>query len=197
MIGRRVQGVSKAANANRNNDEEENPLSGFTAAPSCPLLPAQAQQPTKVPRIGYLSAPPFRFHGRLEAFRQGLRELGYVEGKNIVIEWRHAEGKLDRLPALAAELVRLKVDVIVTAGPQQPVPPRKRLYDSHCHGAGYRSCWKWIRRQPGATWRKHHGIVTLAPELSGKQLEVLKETVPRLSRVAVFGLQPTRATHKS
>ncbi len=64
---------------------------------------------------------------RIEAFRQGLRELGYVEGKNIVIEWRSAEEKLDRLPALAAELVRLKVDVIVTAVRPQPVPPREQL----------------------------------------------------------------------
>src|SRR5262245_36712165 len=73
-------------------------------------------QPTKIPRIGYLmgrSPDPVRS----EALRQGLRELGYVEGKSIVIEWRSAEGKLDRLPALAAELVGLKVDVIVTAGP--------------------------------------------------------------------------------
>ena len=82
-------------------------------------LPLEAQQPTKVPRIGYLIASsPSAIAARTEAFRQGLRELGYVEGKNIVIEWRYAEGKLDRLPALAAELVRLKVDVIVTAGPQ-------------------------------------------------------------------------------
>ena len=80
---------------------------------------AEAQQPTKVPRIGYLSANSLSANvGRIEAFRQGLRELGYVEGKNIVIEWRYAEGKFDRLPALAAELVRLKVDIIVTAGPQ-------------------------------------------------------------------------------
>src|SRR6266498_4138360 len=79
---------------------------------------AQAQQPTKVPRIGYLSATsPSANVGRIEAFRQGLRDLGYVEGKNIVIEWRYAEGKLDRLPALAAELVRLKIDIIVTGAP--------------------------------------------------------------------------------
>ena len=79
---------------------------------------AQAQQPTKIPRIGFLGATsPSDISARIEAFRQGLRELGYVEGKNIVIEYRSAEGKLDRLPALAAELVRLKVDVIVTAGP--------------------------------------------------------------------------------
>jgi len=73
---------------------------------------AQAQQPTKIPRIGYLGATL----ARIGAFRQGLRELGYVEGKNIVIEWRDSEGRGDRVPALAAELVRLKVDVIVTSG---------------------------------------------------------------------------------
>ena len=91
-------------------------------------LPAEAQQPTKVPRIGYLSGNSASSESaRIEAFRQGLRELGYVEGKNIVIEYRYADGKLDRVPALAAELVHLKVDVIVTGGPGQPVPPRKRL----------------------------------------------------------------------
>ena len=79
---------------------------------------AQAQQPGKVPRIGYLTASSLSVNSaRIEAFRQGLRELGYIEGKNIVIEWRSSEGKADRLPALAAELVRLKVDIIVTSGP--------------------------------------------------------------------------------
>ena len=80
---------------------------------------AQAQQPVKVPRIGFLATvSPSTISDRVEAFRQGLRELGYVEGKNIVIEWRYEEGKADRLPPpdLAAELVRLKVEVIVTAG---------------------------------------------------------------------------------
>ena len=78
---------------------------------------AQAQQPTKLPRIGYLSGnSPSSESARTKAFQQGLRELGYVEGKNIVIEYRYAEGKLDHLPVLAAELVRLKVDVIVTGG---------------------------------------------------------------------------------
>ena len=78
----------------------------------------EAQQPTKIPRIGFLGGASASANaGRIEAFRQGLRELGYVEGKNIVIEYRWAEGKLDRLPALAAELVRLKVDIIVSAGP--------------------------------------------------------------------------------
>ena len=82
------------------------------------VLFAHAQQPTKVPRIGYLAATSLSTNpARIEAFRQGLRELGYVEGKNIVIEWRFAEGKADRLAGFAAELVRLKVDVIVSGGP--------------------------------------------------------------------------------
>jgi len=81
-------------------------------------LHAQAQ-PTKVPRIGFLGAASLSsIEARLEAFRQGLRELGYLEGQNIVIEYRYAEGKFDRLPALAAELVRLKVDIIVSTGPR-------------------------------------------------------------------------------
>src|SRR3989337_183149 len=81
------------------------------------VSPAGAQQPTKIPRIGWLDGPSLAANSaRIEAFRQGLRELGYVEGKTIVIEWRSADGKLDRLPALAAELVRLKVDIIVSAG---------------------------------------------------------------------------------
>jgi putative tryptophan/tyrosine transport system substrate-binding protein len=79
---------------------------------------ADAQQAKKVPRIGFLiGTSPSTISDRIEAFRQGLRELGYVEGKNIVIEYRYSEGKLDRLRELAAELVRLDVDVIVTSGP--------------------------------------------------------------------------------
>ena len=92
---------------------------------------AKAQQPTKMPRIGYLSInSPSTNPARTEAFRQGLRQLGYVEGKNIVIEWRYAEGKPDRLSALAAELVRLKVDVIVTGGPVPTRAARKQLLRS-------------------------------------------------------------------
>src|SRR5215475_4614706 len=80
-------------------------------------VPAEAQQAKKVPRIGYLTGTSFSaVSTRTEAFRQGLRELGYVEGKNIFIEWRFAEGKRDHERALAAELVQLKVDVIVTGG---------------------------------------------------------------------------------
>src|SRR5215475_12276594 len=90
---------------------------------------AEAQQAGKAPRIGFLiGSSPAAIAARIEAFRQGLRDLGYVEGKNIVIEWRYAEGKLDRLPALAAELVRLKVDVIVTSG---PLPTRAAKEATH------------------------------------------------------------------
>jgi putative tryptophan/tyrosine transport system substrate-binding protein len=81
-------------------------------------IPAEAQQPGKMYRIGFLVAPSRSFFtARMEGFRQGLRNLGYIEGKNILIEYRYAEGKLDRLPELAAELVSLKVDLIVTSGP--------------------------------------------------------------------------------
>jgi putative ABC transport system substrate-binding protein len=150
---------------------------------------AQAQQPTKIPRIGYLIGASLSNNStRIEAFRQGLRELGYIEGKNIVIEWRSAEEKLDRLPALAAELVRLKVDIIVTGG---PIPTRAAkeatstipivmTQDPDPVGNGFVASLA----RPGGNIT---GLSTLRPELSGKQLELLKETIPKLSRLAVFG----------
>ena len=150
---------------------------------------AQAQQPTKVPRIGYSSATsPSVNLARREAFRQGLRELGYVEGKNIVIEWRSAEGKFDRLPALVAELVRLNVDIIVTAGPQSTRPAKEATstipivmaFDNDPVGNGFVASLA----RPGGNIT---GLSTLAPEISGKRLELLKEVVPKLSRVAVLG----------
>jgi putative ABC transport system substrate-binding protein len=150
---------------------------------------AQAQQPTKIPRIGYLDiASPSINPARYEAFRQGLRELGYVEGKNIVIEWRTAVGKLDRLPALAAELARLKVDVIVTTGPTSTraakeatsTIPIVMAFDNDPVANGFIASLA----RPGGNIT---GLSTLAPEISGKQLELLKEIVPKLSRVAVFG----------
>ncbi len=96
----------------------------------------EAQQPTKIPRIGYLGGgSPSSYPARIEAFRQGLRELGYVEGKNIVVEYRYAEGKPDRERELAAELARLKVDVIVTGGSHiNPCRQGSNCHDSHCHG---------------------------------------------------------------
>ena len=151
---------------------------------------AEAQQPKKVSRIAYLAASPASANAsRLEAFRQGLREFGYVEGENIVIEDRYADGKFDRLPALAAELVRLKVDVIITAGP--PVTravkeatatiPVVMAQDGDPVGNGFVASLA----RPGGNIT---GMSQLAPEISGKQLELLKETVPQLSRVAILGI---------
>ena len=154
---------------------------------------AQAQPPTKVPRIGYLIGQSRSTgSGRIDPFRQGLRELGYVEGKNFVIEWRSAEEKLDRLPALAAELVRLKVDVIVTPG-RLPTRAAKEAtstipivmtQDSDPVANGFVASLA----RPGGNIT---GLSTLAPELSGKRLELLKEVIPTLSRVAVFGSSTT------
>jgi putative ABC transport system substrate-binding protein len=151
--------------------------------------PAQAQQPKKVPRIGFLATvSPSTISDRVEAFRQGLRELGYVEGKNIVIEYRYAEGKADRQRAIVAELVRLKVDVIVSAGgtvtrsakEATSTIPIVMANDSDPVGSGVVASLA----RPGGNIT---GLSTLAPELSGKQLELLKEIVPKLSRVAVLG----------
>ena len=161
-------------------------------------FPAQAQQPTKIPRIGYLiGLSPAGFAVRLDAFRQGLRELGYVEGKNIVIEWRSSEGKTDRLPGLAAELVRLKVDVIVSTGPPGTRATKEATstipivmeQDPDPIGNGFVASLA----RPGGNIT---GLATLRPELSGKQLELLKEIIPKLSRVAVFGTSIFPGTHK-
>jgi putative ABC transport system substrate-binding protein len=130
---------------------------------------------------------------RVDAFRQGLREHGYVEGKNIVIEWRFAEGKLDRLSVLAAELVGLNVDVIVTSAPPATRPTKEATstipivmaQDSDPVGSGFVASLA----RPGGNIT---GLATLAPEISGKQLELLKEIVPTLTRVAVLGTS-TRA----
>jgi len=151
-------------------------------------FPAQAQQPTKILRIGYLTATRSTNLNRRDAFRQGLRELGYVEGKTIVIEYRYAEGKLDRLPALAAELVRLKVEIIVSTGPAPTraakeatsTIPIVMTQDTDPVGNGFVASLA----RPGGNIT---GLATFAPELSGKRLELLKEIVPKLSRVAVFG----------
>ena len=148
-------------------------------------LPAEAQQPMKVSRIGYLGGTPLP--PRATAFQQGLRELGYVEGKNVIIEYRYTEGRVDRYPALAAELVRLKMDVIVSAGSTATravkeatsTIPIVMSQDSDPVGNGFVASLA----RPG---RNITGLSTLAPEIRGKQLELLKEIVPGLSRVAVF-----------
>ena len=150
---------------------------------------AEAQQTKKIPLIGYLSATSLSaIAGRTETFRQGLRELGFVEGKNIVIEWRSSGDKADRLPGLAAELVRLKVDIIVSGGPTATrsakeatsTIPIVMAFDNDPVGSGFVASLA----RPG---RNITGLSTLAPEISGKQLELLKEIVPRVSRVGVLG----------
>src|SRR5215471_6414414 len=148
-----------------------------------------AQQPAKVPRIGYLGGGSSAANlPRLQAFRQGLRETGYIEGKNIVIEVRYAEGKRDRVSALAAELVRLKVDVIVTSGPTATHPAKEATSTIPIVMAQdddpVASAFIASLARPGGNIT---GLATLAPEISGKQLELLKEVAPKLSRVAVLG----------
>jgi putative ABC transport system substrate-binding protein len=154
---------------------------------------ATAQQPTKIPRIGYQSAGSSG--EREEAFRQGLHELAYVEGQNIVIEWRFAEGKPDQIPRNSAELVRLRVDVIVTGGSTDTraakaatsTIPIVMTNDSDPVGTGVVASLA----RPGGNIT---GLTTLVSELNGKRLELLKETLPRLSHVfALRGPGPERS----
>jgi putative tryptophan/tyrosine transport system substrate-binding protein len=152
-------------------------------------FPVEAQQPKKVPRIGFLFVSSLSSNSaRIEAFREGLHELRYIEGENIAIEWRSAEEKTNRVPTLAAELVRLKVDVMVTAGPAATRPAKEATVsipivmaqDSDPVGNGFVASLA----RPGGNIT---GLSTLSPELSGKQLELLKEIVRKLSTVAVIG----------
>src|SRR5712692_6644917 len=149
---------------------------------------AQAQQPAKVSRIGVLVAPTRSFFStRIEAFRQGLREFGYVEGKNVMIEYRYAEGKLDLLPALASELVQLKVDVIVTAS-APGVQAAKNATSTipivfASIGDPVASGFVASLARPGGNVT---GLSILAPELSGKRLELLKEAFPKVTRVMIL-----------
>jgi putative tryptophan/tyrosine transport system substrate-binding protein len=148
---------------------------------------AQAQQPAKIPLIGFLTGGGDD-SARNQALRQGLRELGYIEGKNIIIEWRAAERKPGGLPMLATELVRLKVDVIVVTGlgdlraakDATATIPIVMVVDSDPVRSGFVASLA----RPGGNIT---GLSTLAPELNGKRLELLKEIVPGFSRVAVFG----------
>jgi putative tryptophan/tyrosine transport system substrate-binding protein len=146
---------------------------------------AEAQQPKKVPRLGFLS--PTSDDSRVEAFRQGLRELGYVEGQNIAIEYRWADGKFDRLPDLALELVRLKVDVVVAVVTQASLAakmatgtiPVVMIGVSDPVGSGL----VVSLARPGANIT---GTSSMTAEIIGKQLELIKETLPKISRVAAL-----------
>ena len=158
--------------------------SGLLAAP----FAAEAQQAAKVPRIGYLgNYPPGAFPQNQEAFLQGLRDLGYVEGRNLVIEYRDTEGKLERLPALAAELVALKVDVIVAPNTVAALATTQatRTLPIVFASAGdpVTSGFVTSLARPGGNVT---GLAFLAPELVGKCLELLKQVVPGVSRVAAL-----------
>ena len=154
---------------------------------------AEPQQAGKVPRIGFLVAADSSFYSsRIEAFRQGLRELGYVEGKSIAIEYRFANGKEDRLRDLAVELVHLKVDIILAAGSALVAKNATKTIPVVFAGSG-----DLVARGIVASLARPGGNLTglniLAPELSGKRLELLKETFPKVTRVA-FLWNPLDAT---
>ena len=154
------------------------------------LLSAEAQQPKKVPRIGYLSSSdPASESTRAEAIRLALRELGYIEGQNIAIEYRYAEGKRDRFPELAAELVRLKVDIIVVAGGDTLIRAAKNATKTIpivMVGAGADPVEAGLVESLARPGGNVTGLTNLARELGGKRLELLKEAVPKLARVAVL-----------
>ena len=153
-----------------------------------PCASGEAQKPPKVQRIGYLTANSSSVEmPRVNAFRQGLRALGHVEGQNIVIEYRFTDGKFDRLPDLAAELVRIKVDVLVANTTNAALAAKNATRTipiffigvSDPVAAGLVDSFA----RPGGNIT---GLTNIAPVLSGKRLELLKETVPKLNRVAVL-----------
>jgi putative ABC transport system substrate-binding protein len=146
---------------------------------------AQAQEPAGIPRIGILAPLSVSsFSGRLEGLRKRLRELGYVEGKNILIEYRYAEGKPERLPGLAAELVRLKVDVIVTAG--IGILPAKKATTTIpiVFGAAADPVGSGLVSSLARPGGNITGLSQMSPDLDGKRLELLKEAFPKIARVA-------------
>jgi putative ABC transport system substrate-binding protein len=162
-------------------------LSSMLLAPS---FPAEAQQPKKIARIGYLSnTEPGRESARAEAIRLALRELGYVEGQNIAIEYRYAEEKRERLPELAAELVRLKVDIIVALGGDPLILAAKNATKTIpivMVGAGFDPVEAGFVESLARPGGNVTGLTNLGPALGGKRLELLKDAVPKVARVAVL-----------
>ena len=166
-----------------------------------PCFPADAQQPKKVPRIGYLSTyDAGRESARSEAIRRALREHGYIEGQNIAIEYRYAKGKLDRLPELAAELVRLKVDVIVVAGGEPWIRAAKNATKTIpivMVGPGIDPVEAGFVESLARPGGNLTGITLLTRKLDGKRLELLKEAVPKVARVAVLYDSSSRPSSSS
>src|SRR6266581_4756984 len=162
-------------------------LTGTGAVLLATPLAAEAQQTAKAPLIGWLAANLAPNPHLTEAFRQGLRDLGYVEGRSVVIEYRDAEGKFERLPALAAELVALNVDVIVAGGTPQALAAKQatRTIPIVFAAAGdpVTSGLVTSLARPGGNVT---GLTGLGPELVGKGLERLKQAVPGVNRVAVL-----------
>jgi ABC-type uncharacterized transport system substrate-binding protein len=161
---------------------------------------AEAQQPKKVPRIGYLSsADAARDSARYEAIRLALRELGYIEGQNIASEYRYTAGKNDRIPELAAELVRLKVDIILVAGGDpwiRAAMNATKTIPIVITGQGsdpVRAGHVESLARPGGNVT---GITNLGLELGGKRLELLKEAATKVLPVSRFStIRPLRALH--
>jgi putative tryptophan/tyrosine transport system substrate-binding protein len=151
---------------------------------------AQAQQPKKVPRIGYLSnSDPVQESARSEAIRLALREFGYIDGQNIATEYRYAEGKPDRYPELAAELVRLKVDIIVVPGGDIPIRAANNVTKTIpivMVGQGLDPVEAGLVKSLARPGGNVTGVTNLGTDLGGKRLELLKEAVPKLSRVAAI-----------
>src|SRR5262245_1606560 len=151
---------------------------------------SQAQQPAKIPRSGYLSNTNADTDSpRTEGIRLALRELGYIEGQNIAIEYRYAEGKVDRAPELAAELVRLKVDIIVVAGGDSWIRAAKNATKTIpivMMGAGSDPIGAGLIESLARPGGNVTGITLLIGELGGKRLELFKEAVPKLAHVAVL-----------
>jgi putative ABC transport system substrate-binding protein len=172
-------------------------LWGLTLGTLVSPLAAEAQTTTKAHRIGWLSAESLIPQGRVEGFRQGLRALGYIEGQNLVIESRYAEGKAERLPDLAAELVRLQVDVIVAMGAPaiRAVQRATRTIPIIMAGTADAVAQGFITSlaRPGGNIT---GVSDLGAELHEKRLELLKEAVPQSVRIAAL-LNPASPYHAS
>jgi ABC-type uncharacterized transport system substrate-binding protein len=153
-------------------------------------LPVWAQQPKKVHRIGYLAtSDPATESARSEPIRLALRELGYIDGQNVAIEYRYAEGKRDRLSELAAELVRLKVDLIVAAGGPPSIQAARNATKTIpivMVGTGIDPVEAGLVESLARPGGNVTGITNLSRELGGKRLELLKEAVPKVARVVVL-----------
>jgi putative ABC transport system substrate-binding protein len=166
-------------------------VAGLALVAGCGRLPWQAQPPPKVYRIGYLSPQSLAVtRPRFEAFRQGLQELGWIEGQNFTIELRVAEGQAERIPDLAAELVRLQPDVVVVNGERPAREMRSAtntipiVFASHADPVGTKLVDSFAHPGGNVT-----GVSEMAPELAGKRLELLKEAVPAVARVgAIFNV---------